>query len=437
MAGYEQMGALLLSIEKVTYLTNRCAIYERLYTPGTTPEQVLHNLHTALVRLYAAILRLIGLAHRMFVKNTVARAMHAVFNPGDVSDLLAKCQDLEPGVDIEAQNCERMRSQEVDMKTQGLLESLQTPIIRTDERVSSFLEKIDEKERLEILDWISKVLYGKNHDTVKDQRTKNTCGWLLKHSRYLEWQEISSSVILWLHGTRRLSVFMYVEENFVANILIAGTGKTHLASKVVDQIQGILKNNPNHEGLAFFYCNQNETDRQEPLSILRSFVRQLSTIANDEDSMQKRLRQFYIQSRQKATEPTIADCKDLILEFINLYPKTTLVLDALDECDKHKRHELIGAFDYFLDHALRPVKIFISSRPDGDIKERFKSLANIEIQATDNHHDISKFVKSEITKHRRWAKISAELQDEIIQILQDRSQGMQVANLIILYLLTK
>ena len=204
----------------------------------------------------------------------------------------------------------------------------------------------------------------------------------------------------------------------------AGTGKTHLTSRVIDEIRGALKSNPNHEGLAFFYCNRNETERQEPLSVLRSFVRQLSTIFKDEDSIQKRLRQFYIQSRLKASEPTLGDCKELLLEFINLYPKTTFILDALDECDKHKRGVLIETFDYFLARASRPVKIFISSRPDSDVKERFKSQANIEIQATDNHDDISMFVESEITKHPRWKKISPELQKDIVETLQKGSQGM-------------
>lgn len=206
--------------------------------------------------------------------------------------------------------------------------------------------------------------------------------------------------------------------------MIAGAGKTYLTSRVIDEIRDVLKSNPNHEGLAFFYCNRNEIERQEPLSVLRSFVRQLSTIAHDEDSMQKNLRQLHIQTRLKASELSMDICKGLLLEFINLYPKTTLILDALDECDTHKRGVLIEIFDYFLDHASRPVKIFISSRPDGDIKERFKSRANIEIQATDNQDDIATFVKSEITKHRRWKKISPGLQAEIVETLQELSQGM-------------
>jgi ankyrin repeat domain-containing protein 50 len=213
---HEQMGALLVSVEKVTYLTNRCAIYEILYRPATTPGQVLHNLHAALVVLYAAILQLTALAHRLFAKNTATRAIHAFINPSEVSDFLAKCQDLETRVEIEAQNCERMRSQEVDVNLQisvcslqKLLESLQKPILRTDERVSSFLEKVDQREQLEILEWISSVRHGKNHDTVKESRTQSTCEWLLRHKRYLEWQDTSCSIILWLHGTRRFSASTY------------------------------------------------------------------------------------------------------------------------------------------------------------------------------------------------------------------------------------
>lgn len=206
--------------------------------------------------------------------------------------------------------------------------------------------------------------------------------------------------------------------------MIAGTGKTYLTSRVIDEIQDALKSSPNHEGLAFFYCNRNETERQSPLSVLRSFVRQLSTIAYDQDSIQKNLRQLHIQTRLKASELSMETCRGLLLELINLYPKTTLVLDALDECDNRKRGILLETFEYFLDHALRPVKIFISSRPDGDIKERFKGRANIEIQAADNHDDIATFVKSEITKHRRWNKISRGLQEEIVGTLQRRSQGM-------------
>jgi hypothetical protein len=102
--------------------------------------------------------------------------------------------------EYEAHNCERARSQDADGKSKRLIEILKEPILRTDQKVLSLLEKVDEKERLDVLDWTSKVLYGLNHQTVKEKRTTNTCEWLLDHSQYQEWQDTSVSMILWLCG---------------------------------------------------------------------------------------------------------------------------------------------------------------------------------------------------------------------------------------------
>lgn len=106
---------------------------------------------------------------------------------------------------------------------------------------------------------------------------------------------------------------------------------------------------------------------------------------------------------------TIGDCKKLLLVFINTYPRTTLVLDALDECENHKRIELVEVFEYLVGEALNPLKIFVSGRPDGDITERLKNRSNIRINLTYNDDDILTFIKCEIVKHRRWSKMSSEL----------------------------
>jgi Cdc6-like AAA superfamily ATPase len=418
------MGDLVFACEKLSCLISRGAVYERLYQPRTIPKDIIANLHHALIGLYAAVLRMIALCHGLFLKNTAKRALHAFFHPGDVKAELGECEKLEAQVEYEANNCERARSQEEDEESKKLLHILQQPILRTDKNVLSLLEKVGEKEQLEVLDWLSKVLYGKHHKTVKERRTANTCGWLLDHSRYQEWQQASGSIVLWLCGTGEIkfanSAWILTYHSFG----LAGTGKTFLTSSVIDEIQAGLRGSPNQEGFAFFYCNRNETERQEPLSMLRAFVRQLSTINHQSHSIQKCIKDYYNECRLKASEPTMGDCKEILLELVNIYPRTTLVVDALDECEKHKRLELIETIDHLLAEASNPVKIFISSRPDGDIKERSKDRANIEINATDNHDDISKFVNSEIVKHRKWTTMPVKLKTQIVETLQQQSQGM-------------
>jgi hypothetical protein len=172
---HEQMGDLIMASEKLSCLITRGAICERLYQPGTIPSDVLSNLQHAMVELYMAILRTMALCHRLFVKNTAERAMHAILKPRDVSALLKQCEAQEVQVEYEAHNCERTRSQEADAASKMLLDILREPILRTDERVLSLLEEVDKRERLEILDRTSKILYGSNHRTVKDERTPNTC----------------------------------------------------------------------------------------------------------------------------------------------------------------------------------------------------------------------------------------------------------------------
>lgn len=207
VVGHEQMGALFVSIEKMAYVTTRCTIYEMLYGPEITPEEPLHNLYEALVKLYATVLLIMALANRLHAKHSVTRVMHALINPSELSSLLAKCHDLEIRVEIEAQNCERACNRQVDRKTHDLLDIMSKPILRTDNAVASFLKRLDDRECLTILDWLSDVPFGKHHVTVKDKRTAGTCEWLLNHGQYQEWFDTSSSAILWLHGTRMLLKF--------------------------------------------------------------------------------------------------------------------------------------------------------------------------------------------------------------------------------------
>jgi hypothetical protein len=198
------MGHLVIATEKLSSLVSRGAIYETLYRLGTIPENAIANLHHALIGLYAAMLRMMALCHRLFVKNTANRAVHAILNPSDVSALLEECKDLEAQVEYEAQNCERARSQEADEESERLLEILKEPILRIDKNILDLLEKVGEEELLKVLDWISKVPYGLNHKTVTEKRTSDTCEWLLGHNRYQEWQDASASIILWLCGTGEL-----------------------------------------------------------------------------------------------------------------------------------------------------------------------------------------------------------------------------------------
>ncbi len=120
----------------------------------------------------------------------------------------------------------------------------------------------------------------------------------------------------------------------------------------------------------------------------------------------------------------MAACRDQLLDSVNLYQRTTIVLDALDECDPGSRRELVDTIEFLLRKSDKPLKVFISSRPDRDIRNRFLEKPNIDIQARHNESDIRKFVNEEIVKHDGWVDMPLPLREDIIRVLLEKSDGM-------------
>ena len=144
--------------------------------------------------------------------------------------------------------------------------------------------------------------------------------------------------------------------------------------------------------------------------------------------VQPLVEQLYIRKREAAfASGTLhfEESREILLQLADCYSQITLVLDALDECNGGARRQLLDTFDLLVDHPSRRFKIFISSRPDGDIKRRFGDGLNMEIKATDNRHDIVKFVDDKIENSTGWQEeLTPALKKEIRETLVDKSEGM-------------
>ena len=151
-------------------------------------------------------------------------------------------------------------------------------------------------------------------------------------------------------------------------------------------------------------------------------------MSRNSDAVQHFLVQLYHQKRNTAFASgklKIEESRDLLLQLVQIYPQTTLVLDALDECHKETRAQLVDVLDTLVIQSPKPVKIFISSRPDGDIKYRFERGPNVAIKATDNRDDIAKFVDDKLNGRELWQNsIDPDLKKEICETLVDKSEGM-------------
>lgn len=122
--------------------------------------------------------------------------------------------------------------------------------------------------------------------------------------------------------------------------------------------------------------------------------------------------------------PDIEVCRDVLVTLLDSYPATVILLDALDECEESSRHELMEVMDYLMVKTRRPLKILVSSRPNEDIKDHFRTHPFIEIQATDNQNDIEDFVRDKISQDKHLKALSAGLKRAIMDTLFKESKGM-------------
>lgn len=178
-----------------------------------------------------------------------------------------------------------------------------------------------------------------------------------------------------------------------------------------------------HEGFAFFYCSRSATSLQDPLIILRSFVRQL--FDKGSQNSYNRLIQKRNIAESEGRSLGLKDCKELILEFINLYSKTTIILDALDEASTTSMdHNLAEVLIDILDKAKKPVKIFISSRPDREYLQAFGSTATITVESSNQQGDIEKYLEERLYSTSSFKQRQDETQELIRLAFSSRNSSM-------------
>ena len=129
-------------------------------------------------------------------------------------------------------------------------------------------------------------------------------------------------------------------------------------------------------------------------------------------------------SRSLSLDETV----DLILDLLFDTP-ATIVIDALDECDPARRHELLDSLDTIIQKSANMVKTLVSSRDDGDILCRLETSPNLHISAKYNAGDIGRSIRHEVLlaigkKRLLSGRVPDHLKNLIIDTLEAGSQGM-------------
>ena len=185
---------------------------------------------------------------------------------------------------------------------------------------------------------------------------------------------------------------------------------------------------------AFFYCSRNtaEPARSSPDAITASIARQLSSLQPGLPLLPPIVAAYKKREAEGFASGSLrmGESRALIIQLVEYYPLTTIVIDALDECDSEERADLLDTLKEILQESSRLVKIFVSSRDDQDIVLHLQDYPNLELGFERNMDDIASFVRAETQylirtqKLLRFSSNKEELKSSIIYQVTKGAGGM-------------
>ena len=266
--------------------------------------------------------------------------------------------------------------------------------------VNKLVENDDNKERLEMLNWLSSNNHEAKYADILNQREKETGRWFLETEKFRRWlnQDVNTS-------KEHRTLFCYG---------IQGAGKTFISAIVVDELRQRLRFDDTVR-IAFFPCNFREEVSFG--TILASLLRQL---LQENASQLGGLKPLYDIWKRDKTTPTAEEILGLLDSTISCFSKVFFVIDALDEC------RLSGRFQDILE-MISPLQekhnlgLLVTSRKIPIIADRFKNNPCVEICA--HEEDIRRFLESSM-RELRCVHGKPELRSEIVCTITKGAKGM-------------
>ncbi|KAJ5537709.1 ankyrin [Penicillium frequentans] len=363
-----EIGAALMTAETVVRYASCGRLYEEIYLERLEGE-LRKKLRSALVKLYAASLKLLSCALKHLDMNMAKRLIFAFLNPQETQNQVSDLKDSYSELIEVTQVCQIQTTIHIDDRITRFLEKFHDFDSFVQKSFSELFEQLDEHKLSKILDWISPTKELDRHGEFSKNRAPNTCGWIFEKEDFQVWERSTSPALLWLQGTN---------------------------------------------------------DYEDPDNVIRSLYRQLAKSTRDSNEIRKDVQALFKQMKDHASQLPIETCKQQLPKSLDQYSRVTFVIDALDECKKETIASLLDTIDSLLSYTGHPTRIFVSGRPDGDIKKRFNHAPTIKTDASDSGvgKDIETFINQEAPKFSFWDDFESEDQSKIKEALLNRSNGM-------------
>ena len=142
-------------------------------------------------------------------------------------------------------------------------------------------------------------------------------------------------------------------------------------------------------GLTYIYLDYKDQDRQSPLNIIASFLKQLACRV---DEVIPELLSLYKLFRTRGKQPELTHLLEALVSASGHFQSCYVIIDALDECDKKHRIDLLSVIGRLSEANF---KVFTTSRPHPhDILRFVENIPTLTIYADTD--DIKNFLSVQL-----------------------------------------
>ena len=259
--------------------------------------------------------------------------------------------------------------------------------------------------------------YKSDKDSVS-ARVPGTCEWFFEDDRFLEWRDSKHSRLLWVSAG-------------------PGCGKSVLSRSLIDERR--VCTSAMTSTVCYFFFKDGQEQRMRGANALSAMLHQLfentalvGHALPSAKSYGKKLRDAFGELWGILTKcAQDSEAGEIIC-----------IIDALDECEKDSRSQLLEKLVSFFAHieahkgSSYKIKFLVTSRPYDDLEERFRSLSGVSTYLHFDGDDKSQRIGQEINLviDHEMPRIARGFSVEHCERISDRLKEMDNRNYLWLFL---
>lgn len=263
--------------------------------------------------------------------------------------------------------------------------------------ISTVKSKLEKQEEIAILNWLTVIDHGPQHNDYISRREVGTGEWLLESDEFQTW----------LNGTKRTL--------FCPGL--PGAGKTIIVSIVIDYLHHRFWKNDN-VGIAFAFFNFNQPQISYTdllLSLLKQLIRH---------SVPETVTNLYRDHSFRGTRPSYDEIFNTLCNIVERFSSTFIIIDALDECEDSNGTLSRIVTELFKIQDKTDANIFVTSRCISGITQTFEERDStiLEIRARDE--DVQIYIEGQLSTLPEWVRETPGLEREITTAIIRATDGM-------------